>query len=50
MTEKHTNNDPAELSPREATGAEPVKGMPYVLGISILAVVIFFIIVLAVFM
>jgi hypothetical protein len=49
MTETHTNLDPAELTPREARAAKPVKGMPYVLGISIAAVVILFAITLAIF-
>jgi len=50
MTEKHTSSNPAQLSPREATAAKPVKGMPYVLGISVLAITIIMVIVLAVFM
>jgi len=47
MTETHTTEDPAELSPREARGAKPVKGMPYVLGISTLAIVIVLAVVIA---
>jgi len=49
MTDKHTENKPAKLSAREATAAKPVKGMPLVLGISITAVVILFVVVLAMF-
>ena len=50
MTEMHTPDDPAELTAEQATAAKPVKGMPYVLGISIAAIVVLFIVVLAVFM
>jgi len=50
MTETHTDNDPAELTPKEARGAKPVKGMTTVLGLSIVGVVILFAIVLAIFM
>ena len=50
MTETHTDKSPAELSPKEARGAKPVKGMPYVLGLSVFAVVVTFAVVLAVFM
>jgi hypothetical protein len=44
MTETHTPNDPAELTPREARAAKPVKGMPIVLGASTAAVVILFLV------
>lgn len=47
MTEKHTDNSPAELEPEEARSATPVKGMTTVLGVSIVAVVIVFFIAIA---
>ncbi len=49
---KHENNPnrPTEVTPREARGAKPVKGMPFVLGLSILAVIMTFIVVFGMFM
>ena len=49
MTEKHTSTDPAELSPVEARGGRPVKGMPVVLTVSIIAIVALLAIVVAYF-
>jgi len=50
MTKKHTPTSPAKLDPKEARAGKPVKGMPVVLGVSILAVVIIFAVVLAIFL
>jgi|GEM_PF-3153301 len=50
MTEVHTSDDPAKLTPREARAATPVKGMPYVLGISITAVIVLAVIGLAIYL
>ena len=35
MTQKHTSEDPAVLTPVEARGGVKVKGMPFVLGVSL---------------
>ncbi|WP_169331812.1 hypothetical protein [Robiginitomaculum antarcticum] len=40
MTEHHDDNDPAVLDQTESRGAKPVKGMPWVLGGSIAAVLV----------
>ncbi|WP_154813685.1 hypothetical protein [Hellea balneolensis] len=49
MTETHTSENPAELQAEEARSAELVKGMTSVLTISLIAIVILFAVVLAIF-
>lgn len=49
MTEHHTPEDPAVLDKTEARCAQPVKGMPWVLGVSTAAVVLIAIFTLVIF-
>lgn len=50
MTEHHTDENPAELEPEEARAAETNVGLKYVLGISVVAIIIVMAIVLVRFM
>lgn len=49
MTKHHDDNDPAVLDKTEARGAKPVKGMPWVLGVSMAAVIVGIIIFVLIF-